>query len=90
MNVFDIGDQVRLGATFTNLAGTLLNPTTVACVARKPDGSTTTLTAVNESTGVYHADVLVDQSGTWNARWAGTGTLVVAEETSFEVRVRRV
>lgn len=89
MTKFDIGDSVRLTATFTNLAGSLTNPTTVVCTIRRPDGNSSTLSNSTSSTGVYTADVTVDQSGEWNYRWSGTGALVVAEEGSFYVRERK-
>lgn len=90
MNKYDIGDQVRLSVAVTNSAGTATSPTTVTCTVRKPDASSASLSVVNDSIGNYHADVTPDQVGQWDYRWAGTGALVVAEEGSFYVRVRKV
>jgi hypothetical protein len=41
-------------------------------------------------TGVYRSDVAITQSGRWWYRWAGSGSLVEAEEGRFDVRQRRV
>jgi hypothetical protein len=90
MNKYDIGDQVHLTVVFTNSSGVATSPTTVTCTVQPPSGPTQSLTAVNDSTGNYHADVSPDQSGEWDYRWAGTGALVVAEEGSFYVRERKV
>lgn len=91
MNTFDIGDMVRLGATFTT-GGVATDPTTVS-LSVKPAGSTVTsyTWALAEITrtgaGVFFKDVpIVTYSGTWNYRWVGTGVISTAEEGSFIVR----
>lgn len=89
MTTYDIGDLVTLTATLTNTAGTLSDPTSVTLTVRKPDGSSSTVSNTRSSTGVYTADVTIDQAGEWNYRWEGTGALVVAEEGQFYVRPRR-
>ncbi len=90
MNKYDVGDQVRLSVVIANNAGTATDPTTVTCTVRKPDGLAQTLSASKDSTGNYHADVTIDQQGEWDYRWLGTGSLIVAEEGAFYVRVRKV
>lgn len=95
MTTYDIGDQVRVTATLTDLAGTATDPTAVTLTVRKPDGTSTSYTygagtVTKSATGVYYKDVDVDQAGEWNYRWTGTGALVVAEEGQFYVRARRV
>ena len=87
---FDIGDRVRITATFTDLAGAVADPTTVALTVKAPDGTLTSPSNSKDSTGVYHADVNPDASGTWWYRWTGTGALVAAEEGTFSVRQRQV
>lgn len=94
MATYDIGDQVRLTATLTDLDGTATDPTAVTLTVRKPDLTATDHTyasgALTKSgTGVYYRDVTLDQSGNWYYRFAGTGALVVAEEGEFYVRTRR-
>lgn len=86
---YDIGDRVRITASFVNSAGTPTNPTAVTVTVRKPDGQTVSPTASSSVTGTWEADVDPDQHGNWFYRFAGTGALVVAEESQFYVRPRR-
>ena len=41
---YEIGDQPRITCTFTNLAGTVMDPTTVTCTVKTPSGTSTTYT----------------------------------------------
>lgn len=44
---------------------------------------------LRDEVGVYHADLLVDQAGTWWFRWwsdGEAGDVVASEEAEFEVR----
>lgn len=92
-NTYDIGDQARMSAAFTNVStGAAADPTAVTLEYRKPDGAITTLVygadaaLVKDSTGNYHADVTVDQWGRWDYRFAGTGAVIAAGDSFFEVR----
>jgi hypothetical protein len=91
MNSYDVGDLVRVTATFTNAAGTVADPAAVTARYRSPSGTTTTLTygvdaeLVKESTGVYHVDISASESGTWSYRFASTGSGQAANEESFFV-----
>jgi hypothetical protein len=89
-STYDVGDLVRATATFTSLTGALTDPTTVVCTVKHPDASVTTSSNTKSSTGVYYSDITIDADGWWYYRFAGTGTLVAAEEGSFFVRVRKV
>ena len=83
---YDIGDTVRLSCTFT-VGSTVTNPTTQSVVVTKPDGTSTTYsTPTQDSTGVFHQDVVVDQSGEWTAQWTGTGAVAAASANRFAVR----
>lgn len=88
MTTYDVGDLVRLTGTFRNSSDALTN-TTAVCTVRKPDGTASTPSVTNGSTGVYTVDVTLDQEGHWFYRWAGTGDVVAAEEGEFYVRRRR-
>ena len=86
-------------AAFTNLAGTATDPTAVTLVIQKPDGTQLAYgwpaagvsgTLVRESAGRFYFEVLIDQSGTWRQRLAGTGAIVAAAEGSLRVQRRRV
>lgn len=86
----DIGDTKVLTGTFRNASGALANPTTVTLRVRKPDGTTSTVSNSNSSTGIYTASVPLDQSGVWRYKWWGTGAVAEAGEGWFTVRRERV
>lgn len=84
-NVYDIGDGIRLSATFTvNAVAT--NPTTVTVTLTDPSGNATAPTTTNDGTGAYHADVLLDEAGKWYYRFVGTGAVIAASQADFFVR----
>lgn len=86
IDAYDIGDTVRLTATFTNESAANADPTTVTVSIRAPDGTVTTPTATQSSTGVYYCDLAVTMAGVWRYRFAGTGALVAAGEGQLFVR----
>lgn len=88
-NEYDVGDLVRVKGTF-KVSDTLTNPTAVTLKVKKPDGTVSTVATTNASTGVYHADVSIDQAGTWRYRFAGTGDAQAAGESVFVVRRQEV
>jgi len=96
--MYDIGDSLRLQASFYNAAATpaLTDPTGVTVRIRTGAGTTTAYTygvgtdVVKSAVGVYYIDITVTCSGTWRHRWAGTGVLIQAEEGAFDVRRQRV
>ncbi len=83
--VYTVGDVARETAEF-RVAGVLTNPTTITATVVAPDGTTSTPTPVQDSTGVYHVDVTVNQAGAWFVRIVGTGTAAGARETYFVAR----
>ncbi len=90
-NQYDRGDQVRITATFTNSTGTAVDPDTIIFEYKDPSNVTSTLAysraeLVKKSTGVYYADVSLDESGTWYIRAYGTGSAIAATPSSLEVR----
>ena len=97
-NSYDRGDLTRLSVTFTDpLDGDMpINPTTVTCQVRAPDGTVTTYTygedaeVVQDGAGKYHLDLLITASGAWHYRWAGTGACTAADEVTFRVRASSV
>jgi hypothetical protein len=90
-NEYDVGDLVRITGTFTNSAGTAVDPTVVRAQYTDPSGNTTSLlyltdaALVKASTGVYYVDIDADESGVWLYRFYATGTGQGAEEGYFEV-----
>jgi len=91
---YDIGDRVRLSATFS-LNAVNTDPTTVIVKVRTPRGLETKYTYITDSAvvkdavGKYHVDVDITESGYWYQRWQGTGAVVAAEEQSFQVNVSK-
>lgn len=86
---YNIGDLLRLKATFTSLTGTLVDPTTITLKVKNPAGTTTTYTypthITKSSTGVYYYDYAVAAAGTHYYNWAGSGAFQAADENSFEI-----
>jgi hypothetical protein len=86
---YNVGDLVRLQATFKDLASVLADPTTLTLKVKNPAGATTTYnypgTIVRSSTGVFYYDYLVGASGTHYFNFAGAGAYTAVDESSFEV-----
>jgi len=92
-NVYDKGDEVRFSCTFKDLNGNAVDPTTVVFKIKDPSSNVTTYTygtdseVVKDSTGNYHVDYVVDESGTWSVRWEGSGNISAAGEQKIYVRI---
>lgn len=94
-NNYDIGDIVRLTGTFRTTALALADPTKVTVKYEDPAGAVTTVTStgvtmVHPSSGVYYVDVTPDATGIWEYRIYSTGTITTSTEDWFRVRTRRV
>jgi hypothetical protein len=94
-DVYDIGDQPTVTATFTAADGeTLESPSTVTVKVIEPNGTqratvtTPAASITNPSTGVfaYTFPAALDQSGVWRVKFQGTAGLIAAEEIEFMVR----
>lgn len=76
---YDQGDVRRLKATFTDSAGAPADPDGVQFTLRTPGGVQTSYVyltdaqLVKDSTGVYHVDWTVNDTGRHHYRFAGTG-----------------
>lgn len=92
MNTYDIGDKVRIQGAFSDLSGAAVDPTTVECSVREPDGTITTYAwpadpeVVRLAVGEFAFDLPVDAAGVWAYRFAGTGPGHAAGERQFAVR----
>jgi hypothetical protein len=92
MNAYNVGDLVRITATFTS-ASVPADPTAISCIVKRryqlpPVASTTYVyptTISKDSTGVYHVDVVPDTEGIYDYRWVGTGAVIAAGESAFNV-----
>src|SRR5688572_22094138 len=83
-------DFVRVTATFTNVDGDLVDPTTITLKVLDPSGNTDTYTFAGgtvskDSTGSYYKDVTVDEAGRWLAWWESTGSGQGGEPTQWTV-----
>ena len=90
-NSYDIGDGVRLKATFT-LSSVNTDPTAVKLKVKDPSGNidiyTYALAQITKSAvGKYYKDIFVDESGEWFYRYEGTGTIEAADERKFIAEV---
>lgn len=96
INVYDIGDVVRVTGTFTDASDDPADPSGVQLAYEGPTGTATTLTygvdaeVVKASTGSYYVEITPDACGDWHYRWTGTGTGAGAQEGQFVVRPRMV
>ena len=81
--------QILTTATFRTLAGAVSH-TTAVCSVKAPNGTITTPSVTNDSTGMYSADVTLDQAGTWYIEWQGTVTVIAAGDTAIAVRASYV
>lgn len=90
---FDIGDITRLTVTFKNLAGTVVDPTTVKIQIKLPTDAfleytyLTGIEVIKDSVGTYHIDFLITQGGLHYYKWTGTGAVYAAEESQFFVKI---
>jgi len=96
MNVYDVGDMVRIRGIFTDSGGSAVDPSSVTFqyMRKDTDAASTLVYGVNSITkaavGNYYTDVAVNSGGPWKYRWNGTGANAAAVEGAFDVRWRGV
>lgn len=92
MSTYDVGDQIKLTASFTNSSNVAADPTTVTVKTKSPAGTTTTYVygtdneVVKAGTGSYYILLTLSSAGMWYVRFAGTGAIVAAVEEAVGVR----
>lgn len=86
MNYYDIGDRIRLTATFRNSATILDSPDTVTWRVKDPAGIITTPTDAPQGAGVHQTTVNVTASGIWYYRAEGSDNPKAAGENRFVAR----
>lgn len=86
MTVYVVQTRIRTRATFADLTGAAVNPTTVVCTVKAPDGTTSTPSVTRTATGIYVADVTLSSAGSWRIAWQGAGALIVAGDAVIEAR----
>jgi hypothetical protein len=98
-STYDIGDVVRVTATFTTSTGnsTGVDPAAVHLHLETPSGVVTSQTysaatgdVVKDTTGVYYIDITTTEAGIYEQRFTSTGTVTTSVENWFSVRNRRV
>lgn len=86
LNIYPIGQQVRVEGTFTDIDGAKQDPTSVTVEYVKPDGTAVSPeAATKDATGEYHHLKTPDAEGIWHYKMAGTGAYVAAEIGAFRV-----
>ncbi len=91
-NIYDIGDRVRVSASFSDEGAAPSDPSPVRLRYRDPAGTVTTLVygtdsaLVRDGVGAYHADLDADAAGTWYYRAEGEATPQASGEARFRVR----
>jgi hypothetical protein len=83
---YDLGDIVPLGITITDSTGANANASAVTCTITLPDGTSSTGSVTNPSTGLYNCDFSPAQVGRYAVRWLATGTNASAYTDEFTVR----
>jgi len=71
----------------------LTDPTTVTLSVEDPSGNVASYTyaaaeITQQATGIYYYEQAVDEAGTWQYRWVGTGDCAAAEEGEFVARTQ--
>lgn len=83
---YDLGDIVPLGITITDSTGVNANASAVTCTITLPDGTTSTKSVTNPTTGLYNCDYSPTIVGRYSVRWVATGTNASAFTDDFVVR----
>jgi hypothetical protein len=83
---YDLGDVVPLGITITDSTGANANASAVTCTIILPDGTSSTGSVTNPTTGLYNCDFSPSQVGRYTVRWLATGTNASAFTDDFVVR----
>ena len=95
MPSYDKGDMVRLTATFRDITGAVIDPTTVQLTAVQPDKTLYTRSygqalpndqLKKSGVGVYYIDFYVGQGGRYGYQWTGDGLAAAVAEGGFYAR----
>ncbi len=96
MNTYDVGDRVRIDATFLDEAGAATDPTTITFQAGPMGASAVAdytwssgapgTDIIATGPGVFHTYVTVTTPGTWVYRMVSTGAVAQAAQGVFTVR----
>lgn len=84
-NIMLPGDASQLTCTIKSDAGVLVDPTTVVCQIRLPDGTTVAPTIAHPQTGVYAVIYQWPVSGIFNVRFTATGSFPCVAEAQYTI-----
>lgn len=80
-----LGEVLILNFYTYDANGTAANVTAVSCTITLPNGTTTTGTVTNVTTGQYQCQYQPATTGHFGVYWQGTGTNATAKEDAFNV-----
>jgi hypothetical protein len=85
----DVGDMIRIQATFIASGGAMSDPASVYMMLRNPKGSVATYgwsaSVTRTGVGAFYVDVIASYPGGWAYRWQGQPSAgYAAAEGSFE------
>lgn len=90
MNTYDPGNEIEIFGTFQDVStGNMVDPSTVACEVRDPDGNVTSPPVNRTAVGEYNSSVLTDNDsphGIWTYRFYGLVPSRGAQEGAFYLR----
>jgi len=98
MKEYELGQSVRLTASFANAAGVAADPSTITfkygvrLVNPPPDPTAISavfgvdIAVVKDSVGRYHYDVVPSLPGNYTSAVVGTGTIAAVAVGSFRVK----
>lgn len=94
MNVHNGGDAIQLYGTFSNLGGTLVNPSGTLLRLQPPDGpvgvhhGTGTYQGTFQELGIYAVSLTLPRGtpGIWTYQWDVSGSVTVVAEGQFFIR----
>lgn len=95
IKVYSIKTNAQPSVTFLDDAGVAADPDTVELRVLPPDGAEQTYlysaspaeVIVKDATGVYHADIYLDQPGEWFYFWEATGVGALTKSVAGQLVV---
>jgi hypothetical protein len=84
-NSYINGQIMSVIAQIKDRNGQLVDATTVTITWTRPDATTAAPSVTHDSLGIYHADVTLNQVGTWSYASVSTGNVSVGGPVTFTV-----